>query len=183
MTRIWKRWPMATLLLSPAAWGVAAWAAGTHVQGERLTFALPDLDGVTFTSEDERFKGKVVLVDIWGTWCGPCRAELPHLIRIHEKYHGQGLEIVGIAFESGPPESQRERLKEFVRREKVPYLVLHGGSRGREVNMKLPALQNFEGFPTKILIGRDGRVQRVSVGFTDDRIKELEGAIADLLKG
>ncbi|MGH7536625.1 MAG: TlpA disulfide reductase family protein, partial [Gemmatimonadales bacterium] len=62
-------------------------------------FAFPDLAGRLVTNQDPRFRGKVVLVDVFGTWCPTCHDAAPHLVRLHRRYHGRGLEIVGLAYE------------------------------------------------------------------------------------
>ena len=73
--------------------------AEEELKANGFEFEFPDLDGNPVTSDDERFKGKVVLVDIWGTWCPPCRREAPSLAKLDERFRERGLEIVGIAFE------------------------------------------------------------------------------------
>ena len=153
----------------------------TTVKNDKMVFSLPDLTGKIVSSEDEQFKGKVVVVDIWGSWCPPCRVELPHLVRLYEKYHDQGLEIVGLSFEQGGNQArQLERLKEFVKDNNMDYTVLYGGSTS-ETERKLPAVENFGGYPTTIFIGRDGRVKKVKVGFADFMAPEMEETIQELL--
>ena len=152
----------------------------TTVKNNKMVFSLPDLTGKIVSSEDEQFKGKVVVVDIWGSWCPPCRVELPHLVRLYEKYHDQGLEIVGLSFERGPQARQLESLKEFVKDNDMDYTVLYGGSTS-ETRRKLPAVENFRGYPTTIFIGRDGGVKKVEVGFADRMAPEMEETIQELL--
>ena len=152
----------------------------TAVRNNRMMFSLPDLSGRVITSEDQQFEGKVVLVDVWGSWCAPCLAEIPHLVRLYEKYHDQGLEIVGPAFENGPQSEQLEALQEFVRSERIPYTILFGGSI-EDAKTQLPAVENFYAFPTTIFIDRDGRVRNVRTGFTDDHASEMEDTLQGLL--
>ena len=66
--------------------------------GNPLTIKMPKVDGTAFSTES--LKGKVILVDIWATWCGPCMRVLPHVVKIYQKYHGQGLEVVGVSCDS-----------------------------------------------------------------------------------
>jgi thiol-disulfide isomerase/thioredoxin len=62
-------------------------------------FAFPDLNGRMVSERDPRFRGKVVMVDVFGTWCPTCHDSAPELVRLYRKYHGRGLEIVGLAYE------------------------------------------------------------------------------------
>ena len=178
---------LATLAMAlPAIWGptdspVQAAGSDTSVKDNQLSFSLPDLAGDVVSLSDDRFKGKVVVVDIWGTWCPPCRVEIPHLVRFHEKYSDQGLEIVGIAFEKAPPDKRVRELKRFVKDNDIEYTVLLGGSTGGNVEKEMPALENFHGYPTTIFIGRDGKVKKVDVGFGDSKAPSMEKLIVRLL--
>ena len=99
--------------------------------GDTLEFTLRDFDGNEVRHTDVRFKGKVVLVDIWGTWCPPCRDAVPNLVDMQEKYSDAGPVIVGVAFEdSEDPEERRERVMKFVDEYRVNYLMLDGTQAG-----------------------------------------------------
>jgi thiol-disulfide isomerase/thioredoxin len=85
-----------------------------QVEGDELVFALPDLNGDVVSSSDARFQGKVVFVTIWGTWCPPCRSEVPTFIDLQQRYGESGLAVVAIAFERDSlAASRRARLREF----------------------------------------------------------------------
>ncbi len=156
-------------------------AQETKVKNNKLSFSLPDLNGKTVSSSDEKFKGKVVLVDIWGTWCPPCREEIPELVKMYKKYKEKGLEVVGIAFESPKTkEKQIAGLKEFVEKNAVNYTILLGGSQG-ETEKVLPDLQDFRGYPTGIFIGKDGKVDSVEIGYNSADAGEMEKMIVRLL--
>ncbi len=72
-----------------------------------IDFRLPDVDDKTIAMADLR--GKVTILTFWGTWCPPCRMEIPHLIALHQKYHDKGLEVVGLNYEQVPPRTSSRR--------------------------------------------------------------------------
>lgn len=134
---------------------------------EAFRFSFPDLDGKVVSSSDERFRNKVVIVTIGGTWCPNCHEEAAVLREFYDHYQKQGLEIVGLMFEyTGEAARDREQLRIFARRHQIRYpLLLAGTTDEGEVEKKLPQLVNFSAYPTAIFIGRDGRVQRIHAGF------------------
>jgi thiol-disulfide isomerase/thioredoxin len=173
---------IASLLVLAAALPANA-AKQPRVEGERLEFRIPDLDGNPVSLSDERFAGKVVLVDLWGTWCPPCVSEIPTLVDLQERYREQGLVIVAIAFEAdADPESRRAYLREYVAEQGVHYLVLDGGP-PEAFETALPAVKNVRGFPIEIFIGRDGKVveARNSFGFKASWAKKLTRELETLL--
>lgn len=130
-------------------------------------FAFPDLAGQVVSSTDSMFQGKVVLVDIFGSWCPTCHDAAPALVRLYRDYHSRGLEIVGLAYEVSADTAVNGAL---VRRYRdkfgLPFpLLLAGISDQEAVAASLPQLSGFTAFPTTIFLGRDGRVRRVHAGF------------------
>jgi thiol-disulfide isomerase/thioredoxin len=99
---------------------------GTKVQ-KRIDFTLPDLEGHEVSLASDRFRGKVVLVNFFSSWCGGCRLELPHLVRLKEKYGGQGLEVIGLAFAQEPGEAGKTELRKLLKEAGINYVVLFGG--------------------------------------------------------
>lgn len=157
----------------------------TRVGEEGLSFELPDLDGRPVSLQDPFFEGKVVIVNIWGTWCGGCIIEIPHLIELREKYGDRGLEIVGVAFEEGDPAEYVQKLTRFISRKGITYPVLIGGEakdRGNRGNVEaaLSGLHNFRGFPTTIYLDRSGRVRDIQVGFVSETPERLEWQIRQI---
>jgi thiol-disulfide isomerase/thioredoxin len=134
---------------------------------EPFRFAFPDLDGRTVTERDPRFRGKVVLVDVFGTWCPTCHDAAPTLARLHRKYQGRGLEIVGLAYEvTGDSAVDGRQLRRYREKFGLRFPILLAGVNDTEAAAAtLPQLRGFTAFPTTIFLGRDGRVRRVHAGF------------------
>ncbi len=129
-----------------------------------LVFSFPDVDGHIVSSSDARFRGKVVLVNITGSWCPNCHDEAPFLAALDRKYHRRGLEIVALDFEEREQLQGLTRLRAFIKHYGIEYTVLVGGEPD-EVNQKLPQLVNLNAWPTTVVVGRDGLVKAVHVGF------------------
>ena len=124
-------------------------------------FTLQDLDGKAVGLEEA--KGKVVLLNFWATWCGPCRAEIPDLIELQKKYKDQ-LEIIGLATD----EDDADEVKQFVEKEGINYRVAMGTDALRAKYGGIPAL------PTSFVIDPQGRIVQKHVGLNDPTIYELE---------
>lgn len=167
----------------------------TRVQNpaEPFKFSGLDLNGNTVTSDDPRFKDKVVLIEISGTWCPNCYDEAPLLKDLYARYQAQGLEVLGLSFEyTGDTKRDLEQVKIFNQKHRIPYLMLLAGStENDDIQKKLPQLVNFGAYPTTIFLGRDGRVKKIHAGFDGPatgerhtRLKaEFEETVQALLKG
>ncbi|MFL5409185.1 MAG: TlpA family protein disulfide reductase [Myxococcales bacterium] len=131
---------------------------------EPLRFNFPDLNGRSVSNVDERFRGKVMLVNITGSWCPNCHDEVPFLVELYRQYRNRGLEIVGLSFEEAAQLKNPTRLKAFIKRYGVEYPVLLAGE-PKEAPEKLPQAVNLNSFPTTFFVGRDGRVRGVTAGF------------------
>ncbi len=119
--------------------------------------------GGTFSLAEQ--KGKVVLVDLWATWCAPCISELPHLQQLSESYDPDEFTVVGIVLESG----DREEIDEFMAKQSVKYTNLLGQEGSKE------AFGPFLGYPTKYLIDKDGYVVKKYFGVGGDQLtKDVE---------
>jgi thiol-disulfide isomerase/thioredoxin len=129
-----------------------------------LTFSFPDVGGRVVSSRDPQFRGKVVLVNITGSWCPNCHDEAPFLVALYQKYHDRGLEIVALDFEEEEQLKDLTRLRAFIKHYGIEYTVLVGGQPG-QVNEKLPQLLNLNAWPTTAVVGRDGLVKAIHVGF------------------
>jgi thiol-disulfide isomerase/thioredoxin len=115
-------------------------------------WALTDLAGKPVTSES--LKGKVVIVDFWATWCGPCRAAIPHLVELHKAYKDKGFEVVGVSLDQQGPSV----VQSFVTQHEIPYTIAMG-------NQKVVSdFGGVRGIPTAFIISQDGKIYRKIVG-------------------
>jgi thiol-disulfide isomerase/thioredoxin len=130
-------------------------------------FSFPGLDGRTVSSDDPRFRGKVVIVDVFGTWCPTCHDAAPALVELYRRYHGRGLEMVGLAYEvSGDSAIDAPLVRRYREKFGIPFpLLLAGVNDTDAAAATLPQLTGFTSFPTTIFLGRDGKVRRVHAGF------------------
>jgi thiol-disulfide isomerase/thioredoxin len=132
---------------------------------EPFKFAFPDVTGKIVSSADARFRGKVVIVGIGGSWCPNCHDEAPFLSELYTKYKDKGLEIVELSFEEEAQKAKGyPRLAAFNKRYGVNYTVLLAGDQA-DVAGKVPQIHNLNSFPTTIFVGRDGLVRAVHAGF------------------
>jgi thiol-disulfide isomerase/thioredoxin len=134
---------------------------------EPFRFAFPDLTGRKVTEHDARFRGKVMLVDVFGSWCPTCHDAAPDLVRLYRRYHKRGLEIVGLAYEvTGDSATDAAQVRRFRNKFGITYPLLLAGINDTDAAAAtLPQLQGFTSFPTTIFLGRDGKVRRVHAGF------------------
>lgn len=152
----------------------------TRADTTPFRFAFPDLEGRMVTSGDERFRGKVVIVDVIGTWCPTCHDAAPAMVRLYQRYRGRGLEIVALAYEvTGDSAQDAPLVRRYRDKFGIPFPILLAGiSDTRAAGATLPQLTNFTAFPTTIFLGRDGRVRRIHAGFygpaMGERQRELE---------
>jgi thiol-disulfide isomerase/thioredoxin len=131
---------------------------------EPFRFRFPDLNGRIVTETDPRFRGKVVIVSVGGSWCPNCHDEAPFLMELYRRYRSRGLEIVMLSFEEADQLRNPTRPRAFVRRYGIEYPVLLAGETS-ELNAKLPQAVNLHTFPATFFLGRDGRVRSVHTGF------------------
>ncbi|HKP84189.1 MAG TPA: redoxin domain-containing protein [Pyrinomonadaceae bacterium] len=129
-------------------------------------FTLKDVNGRTVRLGD--YKGKVVVINFWATWCPPCRAEMPELVRLQREHGKEGLQIIGVTY---PPEN-KARVQRFARSLKVNYPIILGT---REFKARF---SSEETLPLTVVINRDGKVSDIISGILlreefDEKIKPL----------
>lgn len=142
---------------------------GTHTRAkndsEPFRFNAPDLNGKLVTESDPKFRGKVVLVNISGSWCPNCHDEAPFLEAFYKKYRDQGLEIVALSFEEAEQLADPVRLRAFVAKYGLDYTVLLAGETSSAKEKLALQADNWNSWPTTFFLGRDGRVRHVHAGF------------------
>lgn len=111
-------------------------------------FSAKDLDGAPISLEE--YRGKVVLLDFWAVWCGPCVSEMPNVKKVYDKYHGEGFDIIGVSLDT-----DEAKLREFLRENDIPWRQIFSGK-----GWNSPIAKQFEiqAIPAPWLIDRDGRL-------------------------
>ncbi len=130
-------------------------------------FSFLDTEGRRVTQDDPRLKGKVVLVDIFGSWCVTCHEATPDLLAIYREYHPRGVEFLGLGYEvTGDSTTDNPQIRRFRAKFGIPWPLLHAGiSVVEETAASLPQLKGFTAYPTTLFLGRDGRIRKVYAGF------------------
>lgn len=116
---------------------------------------IKKIDDTTFTLEDK--KGKVILVNLWATWCGPCRGEMPHLVEMQETYGGKGFEVIGLDIDPEPV----EEITEFAKTMKLNYQL---GWAEKPLVAEFYGISKFNAIPQSFLIDRENRLRGVFLG-------------------
>jgi len=168
------RIPVALALLygaasQPARSETAAGVCSVRAKAANLRFTFKDLEGKSVSLSD--YKGKVILLDFWATWCPPCRKEIPGFIALYNKYKSRGLVVIGVSMDEEPSD-----VKKFAAQMKMNYPILLGA--GREEDLK-PVFGELP-LPTSFVIARDGRICGRHDGLTAKEL--LERDIAGLLQ-
>jgi cytochrome c biogenesis protein CcmG/thiol:disulfide interchange protein DsbE len=131
-----------------------------ELAGSAPAFTLTDLNGKPVSLAD--FRGKVVVLNFWATWCPPCRREIPDFIDLQREYGSRGVQIVGIALD------EPEKVQAFARQNGMNYPVLLGSD---EISMKYGGI---EGIPTTFIIDKDGKIVNRFEGFRPREVFEAE---------
>jgi cytochrome c biogenesis protein CcmG/thiol:disulfide interchange protein DsbE len=142
--------------------------AATGARRAAPEFRLQDLDGTEVQLAD--FRGKVVMVNFWATWCGPCRAEIPDFIELQRELGPRGLQIVGVSLD----DKGAAVVRPFAAQQRINYVMLVNG------HSAAGAYGGVSGIPTTFLVDRDGRIVTSRVGlaskqFWKDRVTALLG--------
>ena len=130
-------------------------------------FQVTDLDGKPLSVAS--YKGKVVMIDFWATWCGPCIQELPNLMKAYEKYHGKGFEIIGISLDN-----EKEKLTTFIKEKNMTWPQYFDGKGWQS---DLAAKYGVNSIPATYLLDKEGKI--IAKGLRGDA---LEKALEPILK-
>jgi thiol-disulfide isomerase/thioredoxin len=145
---------------------------------EPFRFSFPDLHGKLVSNTDARFRGKVLVVEITGSWCPNCHDEAPFLAEMYRKYGPQGLEIVSLSFEEAEQLKDPTRLRAFAKRYGMDFPVLVCGDPD-EASAKLTQLVNWNTWPATLFLDRKGLVRSIHSGFPSAGSADLFVAAKD----
>ncbi len=137
-----------------------------------FNFDLEDINGKKVSKAE--FAGRVLVVDIWGTWCPPCKKEIPHFIALDKEFGEKGLQIVGLNSEGDTDEHAVREVKKFCKVEGVTYPC------ALITEEFIESIPDFEGFPTTLFLDRQGKVRLKIMGYHDFWL--LRGAVEQLLQ-
>jgi thiol-disulfide isomerase/thioredoxin len=135
---------------------------------DKIEFSFPDVNGNKISLEDEKYAGKVTILQIFGTWCPNCMDETRFLTTWYDQNKNRGVEIIGLAYERKDDFAYAsERVKKMKNKFAVHYdFVIAGTNDKAKASETLPMLNKVIAFPTTIFVGKDGKVKRIHTGFT-----------------
>ncbi len=133
-----------------------------------LDFIIPTDEGQVLLS---KYRGEVVYLDFWATWCGPCRDSFPWMNQMQDKYGSQGLNVVAVSLDTDHALARR-----FADELSANFTI------GYDDTGSIADLFKVKGMPTSVVIGRDGRVAEIHQGFNDSKMVPYEGSIKKALK-
>jgi len=149
---------------------VSTAACPVNAKSANLNFTMKDMSGKSVTLAD--YKGKVILLDFWATWCGPCKYEIPGFVALQETYGKDGLQVIGVSVDDTV-----DKLEPFVKQFKMNYPVLLGLGHDDVQDAYGPVI----GIPISVIISRDGRICARHVGLPPSKsaTDSLEKSVKD----
>jgi peroxiredoxin/outer membrane lipoprotein-sorting protein len=146
----------------------AYYDARLKVGADPLPFSGKDMSGAPVSLA--AYKGKVVLLDFWATWCGPCVAEIPNVVKVYNKYHSKGFDVIGVSLDKA---DSKEKVASFTKANNMPWLQIYDGGYWQSA---LATAYSIKAIPFTLLIGKDGKIAAVAA-----RGEELEPAVKKAL--
>lgn len=161
-----------TLFASALALCVCAATAFAGGKSLKVGDAVPDLKTFQLQGQlPDDLKGKVVLLDFWASWCGPCKESFPVMEDLHKKYGAKGLVILAVNVDES-----KDAMQDFLKEHKASFAILHDATK------KLVGTANISSMPTSFLLDKEGKVAVVHKGFHGkDTVKQYEAEIEKLL--
>jgi len=133
---------------------------------------IKNLDGTTFKVADK--KGKVLLLNLWATWCGPCRSEMPELVKMQDEHRANGFEIIGLDTD----DEDLDSINKFAEKMNLNYTLTWAGA---DLQNELLKISKFDGIPQSFLIDRDGNLRGVFRGANPSDVKKMEELVAKVV--
>ena len=151
----------AVILLGVGRYFLSDEIAPVGVGANAPGFSVMTLDATPVKKTLADYKGQVVMINIWATWCAPCRVEMPSIEKLHTAYAGKGLKVVAISVDEPGTDSL---IREFARDYKLSFEILHdtGGQEG-----SVSRNYQISGYPETVVIGRDGVIRKKYLGATN----------------
>ena len=134
---------------------------------------MKNLDGSTSKVADR--KGKVLLLNMWATWCGPCRGEMPALVKMQDEHRDNGFEIIGLNTDDG---DTKEMVEDFAKEMKLNYTLVWADT---EMQNGLLKINNFNGIPQSFVVDRDGNLRGVFRGGGKAEVAKMEELVAKIV--
>lgn len=136
------------------------------------TAEIKALDGTVFTVNDKQ--GKVLLLNLWATWCGPCRSEMPALVRMQEQHAAQGFEVIGL----NTDDEEVQAINDFAAELKLNYPIAYADTKLQSSMLKI---SKFPGIPQSFLLDREGRLRGVFRGANPADVAKMEDVVAKVV--
>jgi thiol-disulfide isomerase/thioredoxin len=175
----WRQIVSAGLLAGLVAAAGCSWGPSSgRSPGEELhqpapQFTVAGLDGKSLTLND--FSGKILVVNFWASWCGPCREEIPHFSKLYADYKSKGVEFLGISMDEGEVNEVRDLVQEFSHKQRVEYLLAIGNPDVAN------AFGGVSGLPTTFVIDRKGTIIKKYTGYSPIVTEDIELILKKLM--
>ena len=171
-----------TIVLGIVALLAVLLAAATHYLGDELfpvsvgSVAPPmqatTLDGTNRTKTLDDYKGKVVLLNVWATWCEPCKVEMPSIEKLHREFGPQGLAVIAVSVDDA---GMDDRIRDFAKELGITFEILHDPTRTTSGSYQIT------GYPETFIIGREGTIRKKVIGAADWSSEGNRALIRELL--